>query len=89
MALSIMEHFFFSDQFFDCDYTRFQGSISISMSLYQTSFCFVCSHLSSGEKEGDEIRRNSDVMEILKKTHFPPIPKFSGEKTPESILEHE
>lgn len=28
-------------------------------------------------------------MEILKKTHFPPIPKFSGEKTPESILEHD
>ncbi|MBA0825976.1 hypothetical protein Goarm_010874, partial [Gossypium armourianum] len=48
-----------------------KGSISISMSLHQTSFCFVCSHLTSGQKEGDELRRNSDVMEILRKTRFP------------------
>ncbi|KAE8701444.1 Type I inositol 1,4,5-trisphosphate 5-phosphatase CVP2 [Hibiscus syriacus] len=45
-----------------------KGSISISMSLHRTSFCFVCSHLTSGQKEGDELRRNSDVMEILRKT---------------------
>ncbi|KAF9686938.1 hypothetical protein SADUNF_Sadunf02G0042200 [Salix dunnii] len=45
-----------------------KGSISISMSLHQTSFCFICSHLTSGQKEGDELRRNSDVMEILRKT---------------------
>ncbi|KAK6135030.1 hypothetical protein DH2020_031208 [Rehmannia glutinosa] len=50
-----------------------KGSISISMSLYQTSFCFVCSHLTSGEKDGDELRRNSDVMEILRKTRFPQV----------------
>ncbi|KAH7836467.1 hypothetical protein Vadar_001695 [Vaccinium darrowii] len=48
-----------------------KGSISISMSLHQTSFCFICSHLTSGQKEGDELRRNSDVMEILRKTRFP------------------
>ncbi|KAG5554661.1 hypothetical protein RHGRI_012273 [Rhododendron griersonianum] len=48
-----------------------KGSISVSMLLHQTSFCFVCSHLTSGQKEGDELRRNSDVMEILKKTRFP------------------
>lgn len=66
-----------------------KGSISISMLLHQTSFCFVCSHLTSGEKEGDEIRRNYDVLEILKKTNFPQIRRFSAEKTPESILEHD
>ncbi|XP_059065575.1 type I inositol polyphosphate 5-phosphatase 8-like [Cryptomeria japonica] len=48
-----------------------KGSVSISMLFNQTSFCFVCTHLTSGEKEGDEIRRNSDVREIIKKTHFP------------------
>lgn len=67
----------------------FQGSISISLSLHQTSFCFVCSHLTSGQKEGDELRRNSDVMEILRKTRFPPIHGLCEEKSPESILEHE
>ncbi|KAH9326328.1 hypothetical protein KI387_006506, partial [Taxus chinensis] len=66
-----------------------KGSISISMSYLQTSFCFVCTHLTSGEKGGDEVRRNSDVTEIIKKTHFAQIDKFLVEKTPESILEHD
>ncbi|KAL0434114.1 UNVERIFIED_CONTAM: Type IV inositol polyphosphate 5-phosphatase 7 [Sesamum latifolium] len=50
-----------------------KGSISISMLLHQTSLCFVCSHLTSGQKEGDELRRNADVMEILRKTRFPRV----------------
>ncbi|XP_019455574.1 PREDICTED: type I inositol polyphosphate 5-phosphatase 8-like [Lupinus angustifolius] len=58
-----------------------KGSISISMTLYQTTFCFVCTHLASGEKDGNEIKRNFDVSEILKKTKFPCYP--------ESILEHD
>ncbi|KAI3918552.1 hypothetical protein MKX01_041872 [Papaver californicum] len=47
-----------------------KGSVSVSMSLFQTRLCFVCSHLTSGHKEGDEQRRNSDVYEILKRTQF-------------------
>ncbi|KAM7493980.1 hypothetical protein LguiB_028589 [Lonicera macranthoides] len=47
-----------------------KGSVSISMSVYQTRLCFVCSHLTSGEKEGDEQRRNADVYEILRRTCF-------------------
>ncbi|XAR57267.1 Inositol-polyphosphate 5-phosphatase [Bertholletia excelsa] len=66
-----------------------KGSISISMLLHQTSFCFVCSHLTSGQKEGDELRRNSDVMEILKKTRFPRVRGVTDEKSPETILEHD
>ncbi|KAI3871125.1 hypothetical protein MKW98_015025 [Papaver atlanticum] len=31
-----------------------KGSVSISLTLNQTTFCFVCTHLASGEKEGDE-----------------------------------
>jgi hypothetical protein len=38
-----------------------KGCIAISMTLHRTSLCFVCSHLASGEKEGDELRRNADV----------------------------
>ncbi|GMI73809.1 hypothetical protein like AT3G63240 [Hibiscus trionum] len=66
-----------------------KGSISISMSLHQTSFCFVCSHLTSGQKEGDELRRNSDVMEILRKTRFPTVHGIGDENSPQTILEHD
>ncbi|ERM97263.1 hypothetical protein AMTR_s00119p00116020 [Amborella trichopoda] len=66
-----------------------KGCISVSMSLYQTSFCFVCSHLASGEKDGDELRRNSDVIEILKNTQFPKICKVPGHRIPEKILQHD
>ncbi|KNA03834.1 hypothetical protein SOVF_205350 [Spinacia oleracea] len=66
-----------------------KGSISVSMMLHQTSFCFVCSHLTSGQKEGDELRRNADVMEILRKTRFPRVSNVGDEKSPETIVEHD
>ncbi|PIA38312.1 hypothetical protein AQUCO_02800175v1 [Aquilegia coerulea] len=66
-----------------------KGCISVSMSFHQTSFCFVCSHLASGEKEGYELRRNYDVVEILKNTQFPRICKIPGRRNPEKILEHD
>ncbi|KAL8150566.1 hypothetical protein V2J09_020374 [Rumex salicifolius] len=47
-----------------------KGSVSVSMSLYQSRMCFVCSHLTSGHKEGDEHKRNANVYEILKRTRF-------------------
>uniref|UniRef100_A0A7N0U0K1 Inositol polyphosphate-related phosphatase domain-containing protein n=1 Tax=Kalanchoe fedtschenkoi TaxID=63787 RepID=A0A7N0U0K1_KALFE len=66
-----------------------KGSISISMKLHQTSFCFVCSHLTSGQKEGDELRRNSDVLEILRKTKFPMVHRKGYEDSPQTILDHD
>ncbi|KAL6911504.1 hypothetical protein ACP4OV_000309 [Aristida adscensionis] len=65
------------------------GCIAMSMTLHQTSICFVCCHLASGEKEGDEVRRNSDVAEILKSTQFPRICKVPGQRIPEKIIEHD
>ncbi|GKV05768.1 hypothetical protein SLEP1_g17737 [Rubroshorea leprosula] len=60
------------------------------MTLNQTTFCFVCTHLTSGEKEGDEVRRNSDVTEILRRTRFSCSYKdFRQPPPPESILEHD
>ncbi|KAF5200332.1 Type i inositol polyphosphate 5-phosphatase [Thalictrum thalictroides] len=50
-----------------------KGSVSLSMSLFQTRLCFVCSHLTSGHKVGDENKRNSDVNEILRRTQFSSI----------------
>ncbi|CAA7397219.1 unnamed protein product [Spirodela intermedia] len=63
-----------------------KGSISVSMSIYQTLFCFICSHLTSGEKAGDEVRRNSDVQEIYRRTLF-----HSDRSTnlPRTIHDHE
>ncbi|XP_010552761.1 PREDICTED: type I inositol polyphosphate 5-phosphatase 4 [Tarenaya hassleriana] len=66
-----------------------KGSISISMLVHQTSFCFVCSHLTSGQKEGDELRRNSDVLEILRKTRFPRVNGADEEQSPQTILQHD
>ncbi|KAG6640017.1 hypothetical protein CIPAW_10G142600 [Carya illinoinensis] len=67
-----------------------KGSISISMTLYQTTFCFVCTHLTSGEKDGHEIRRNTDVAEILKKTRFLHSARGPEELLPpDTILEHD
>uniref|UniRef100_A0A7N1A022 Inositol polyphosphate-related phosphatase domain-containing protein n=1 Tax=Kalanchoe fedtschenkoi TaxID=63787 RepID=A0A7N1A022_KALFE len=66
-----------------------KGSISISMKLHQTSFCFVCSHLTSGQREGDELRRNSDVLEILRKTKFPRVHGQGYEDSPQTILDHD
>ncbi|CAM0954924.1 unnamed protein product [Alopecurus aequalis] len=66
-----------------------KGCISVSMTLHQTSFCFICSHLASGEKEGDELRRNLDVLEILRVTQFPRICRRAGQRVPEKIIDHD
>lgn len=63
-----------------------QGSVSISMSLFHTRLCFVCSHLTSGEKYGAEQRRNADVLEIIKRTHFSTV--FDIDQ-PQTIPSHE
>ncbi|KAM7523721.1 hypothetical protein LguiA_013623 [Lonicera macranthoides] len=47
------------------------------------------SHLASGEKEGDELKRNTDVAEILKSTQFPKICKNPNGHIPEKILDHD
>ncbi|RZR88187.1 hypothetical protein BHM03_00015716 [Ensete ventricosum] len=70
----------------DLDYVGVQGSVSVRFWLHETSFCFVCCHLASGGKEGDELKRNSDAMEILWRTSFPgghPL------RLPQKILDHE
>lgn len=66
-----------------------QGAVSVSMSIRQTSFCFVCTHLTSGHKEGDEFRRNSDVADVLRRSAFPRVVKLSEMQLPETIMEHE
>lgn len=59
------------------------------MTLHHKTFCFVCTHLASGEKQGDEIKRNNDVMEILRKTRFPHRRIIGKPFPPDHILDHE
>lgn len=70
-----------------------KGSVSVRMSLHQTTFCLICTHLAPGEKEGDELRRNFDVLEIIKRTHFPRTTKDNSSSTvpdlPKTILGHD
>ncbi|XP_011100644.1 type IV inositol polyphosphate 5-phosphatase 3 isoform X1 [Sesamum indicum] len=63
-----------------------KGSISVSMSIHQTLFCFVCTHLTSGEKEADAIKRNADVHEIHRRTRFNSL---AGMGLRKSIYDHE
>ncbi|KAL6848050.1 hypothetical protein ACP4OV_022178 [Aristida adscensionis] len=63
-----------------------KGAVSVSMSIYQTMFCFVCTHLASGEKPGDVQKRNADVQEIHRRTRF----AAPGDlQLPRDIYDHE
>ncbi|ONM56748.1 Imidazole glycerol phosphate synthase hisHF chloroplastic, partial [Zea mays] len=59
---------------------------AIKVSIYQTQFCFICCHLTYGEKEGDELKRNADVQEIHRRTIFNPVSRVNMPKT---IYDHD
>ncbi|KAK2986654.1 hypothetical protein RJ640_010110, partial [Escallonia rubra] len=63
-----------------------KGSVSVRFRLHETAFCFVCCHLASGGKKGDEKNRNSNAAEILSRTTFPRGPSFD---LPRKILDHD
>ncbi|XP_048562177.1 type IV inositol polyphosphate 5-phosphatase 3-like [Triticum urartu] len=63
-----------------------KGSVSASMSIYQTMFCFVCTHLSAGERPGNLLKRNADVQEIHRRTRFAGP---GGLELPRDIYDHE
>lgn len=65
-----------------------KGSVAVSMLIEGTSFCFIAAHLASGEKKGDEGRRNHQVSEIFRRTCFPRTPK-DHYPHPLTILGHE
>ncbi|KAG5617636.1 hypothetical protein H5410_017460 [Solanum commersonii] len=63
-----------------------KGSVSVRFCLHETSFCFVCSHLASGGKEGDKRERNANVSQILSRTQFSSDP---FQCLPRKILQHD
>lgn len=66
-----------------------KGSVSVSMSIGGTSFCFVVAHLASGEKKGDEGKRNYQVSEIFRRTSFSRLHQDGNGSVPLTILGHE
>ncbi|EXB47711.1 Type I inositol-1,4,5-trisphosphate 5-phosphatase CVP2 [Morus notabilis] len=66
-----------------------KGSVSVSMSIEGTSFCFIAAHLASGEKKGDEGRRNHQVSEIFRRTSFPRSFGDDDNPHPLTILGHD
>ena len=39
--------------------------------VYDTSLCLLSAHLSSGENDGDELKRNYDYSEVVRRAGFP------------------
>ncbi|KAH7297309.1 hypothetical protein KP509_26G064800 [Ceratopteris richardii] len=66
-----------------------KGSVSVSLSLYETNFCFICSHLKSGDRSSDILRRNSDVDSILRRTRFNRTKRLAALNLPKTILGHD
>ena len=66
-----------------------KGAVSVSMSIEGTSFCFITAHLASGEKKGDQGRRNQQVAEIFKRTNFPRFSMENDGSFPSTIMGHE
>jgi hypothetical protein len=69
-----------------------KGSVSVSLTLRGggASLCFVCTHLASGDRDGDGARRNGDVAEILRRTRFARLDSPCRAGSPvTTILEHE
>ncbi|XP_042398206.1 type IV inositol polyphosphate 5-phosphatase 9-like [Zingiber officinale] len=64
-----------------------KGSVSVRFYLRGASFCFVCCHLSSGGKEGDQKLRNLNVTHILSKTCF--AADNSSNNSPKKIPDHD
>ncbi|KAL9999433.1 putative inositol-polyphosphate 5-phosphatase [Helianthus debilis subsp. tardiflorus] len=51
--------------------------------IQPTNFCFICTHLTAGERDIDIAKRNVDVQEIYKRTCFN---SMSKDALPKSII---
>jgi hypothetical protein len=66
-----------------------KGSVSVSLLLHESTLCFVCSHLTSGDADGDETKRSGDVSEIIRRTYFARSAPEQLQSLPTSIGEHD
>ncbi|WIA30981.1 hypothetical protein OEZ86_001026 [Tetradesmus obliquus] len=47
-----------------------KGAVAVRLRVHDAGLLLVASHLASGDAEGDELRRNADVAEILRRCTF-------------------
>ncbi len=47
-----------------------KGAVAARLRLADSSLVFVAAHLTAGEAEGDELKRNADVADILRRAAF-------------------
>ena len=48
------------------------GAVAVRMRVYDTSVSLINCHLSSGQNEGDSLKRHSDCEEIARRALYPP-----------------
>ena len=48
------------------------GAVAARMRVFDSGVTIIAAHLSSGEQEGDELKRNYDYSEIVRRGQFPP-----------------
>ena len=48
------------------------GAVAMRLRVHDSGMGFVVAHLSSGESEGDDAKRNYDYSEIVRRLQFPP-----------------
>lgn len=66
-----------------------KGSVAVSMSIEETSFCFITTHLASGEKKGDKGQRNRQVSKIFRRTFFSRLSQDGDNYHPLTIKGHD
>ncbi|KAK9792500.1 hypothetical protein WJX73_010349 [Symbiochloris irregularis] len=49
-----------------------KGAVAMRLRLHDSGLGIVCAHMSSGESEGDDQKRNYDYSEIVRRMQFPP-----------------
>lgn len=47
------------------------GAVAARLRIFDTGLTLIVAHLSSGEQEGDELKRNYDYSEIVRRGQFP------------------
>lgn len=56
-----------------------KGAVAVRMRIYDAALVVVCSHLASGDQDGDEVKRNSDVADIMRRCTFASYESAAGE----------
>ena len=46
------------------------GAVAVRLRVHDSGLLFISSHLSSGEHDGDELKRNYDYSEIVRRGYF-------------------